>query len=438
MERSVTDRVDADRLPQLTDELDQYLRQPWYRVKFTPALMRRYLLGTAETRVSQLRWGLLGLAALHVAFLLPDWIQGHQILMLGLLLRGCISIPLLLAGAFVLRRDLPGWAEFLAAATPPIIAFFIDEQCARHVTGLVSDRYFMGAAMTMFISNVLLPLRRPHAIVYAVMNIATYDATLFGAFGPLSFGKPQELAVVLSVLLVISAGIRWRADMHERQSFLLTERDRIQSKQLAWANRQLTVLSYTDPLTGLANRRFFDDALLRLWGQAMDLRLSLSVLMIDIDHFKRFNDSLGHAAGDKCLRRVAQAMQFCVRADKDSLARCGGEEFIAMIPGASVDEAVQIAERIRVAVQDLQIKHPSNPLSQYVSVCVGVATAENVSSVDKADVLLNAADFALYTAKSRGRNCVATQELTSLPAQSSIDTAHSLQLHNFAAMTPVQ
>lgn len=434
MERSSgPERIDTDRLPQLTDELDQYLAQPWYRLRFPSALERRFFQTTRKSRFSHLQSGLLVLALLHAVLLFPDALQGHQMFMLGLLLRGCISVPLLVIGTLILRRPVPRWIETLTAALPLLVTFFCDEQIARHAAGLHADRYFMGTATLMFISAVLLPFRRWDGAVYMLLNLVTYDVTLSGAFGPVPFARPHELSVAVVVYLFTSGAIRLRNEAHERRAFVLAERDRISTKQLAWANRQLTELSYTDALTGLANRRFFDEALLRLWNHSKEMHLPLSVLMIDIDHFKRFNDSLGHAAGDKCLRRVAQAMQFCVRADKDSLARCGGEEFIAIIPGVTMDEAAQIAERIRVAVEDLQIVHPSNPLSPSVTVCVGVASAEDASFLERPDLLLNAADFALYTAKSRGRNCVAGEELSTLPLRTSAEAAGS-RFHNLAAV----
>jgi diguanylate cyclase (GGDEF)-like protein len=421
-------RVDADRLPQLTDELDDYLALPWYRVFLPPALERRFIATTAHSRCSQIRFGLLGVAALHLVFLIPDSIQGHHMLMLGLWLRVCISLPILIAGACLLRGGMPGWAEGVLGGFPIVIAFACDVQLARHASEIFRDRYFMSAGTQLCIGTSLIPFRRAYAIACMACYLLILDTTLLGTFGPVSFPHPTQLALLASVMVVIYAVFRWRAEAQDRRSFLISERDRIHTKQLAWANHQLTVLSYTDPLTGLANRRFFDDALLRLWNEAMNSNLPLSILMIDIDHFKAYNDSMGHSAGDKCLRRVAQAMQFCVRADKDSLARCGGEEFIAVIPGASLDDAEQIAERIRIAVEDLKIAHPLNPLSKSVTVCVGVATAEDLSAGEKPDMLVRAADFALYTAKSRGRNCIVSQELSGKTKHGSLETASAVSL----------
>jgi diguanylate cyclase (GGDEF)-like protein len=247
-----------------------------------------------------------------------------------------------------------------------------------------------------------------------------------GLLGPMPLVNPTQFELMMSVLVVVAAGIRWRNEIEERRTFLLTERDRMHTQQLAWANRQLTELSYTDSLTSLPNRRFFDHALHRSWNEARNSDLPLSVLMIDIDHFKPYNDTLGHASGDKCLRRVAQAMQFTIRVDKDSLARYGGEEFIAVIPDASPVEAAQIAERIRLAVQEMEIPHPCSPLSPHVSVCIGLATAVNANTAGTLENLLHTADFALYDAKSQGRNCVAAQVLGEVSAEWGLPSAEVL------------
>jgi len=436
MERTLgSERAGQERLPQLADELDDYLAQPWYRMFFPPVPERRFIESTSASRISQIRFGLLGVAALHLALLIPDSVQGHHMMMLGIWLRVCISLPILIAGAYLLRAGMPGWLEGLLGGVPLVIAFLCDAELARHAEALFRDRYFMGAGTQLCIVTSLIPLKRKYSLACMGCYLAVLNATLFGLLGQVTFPNPKQLALITTIVVVLYAVYRWRTESQERRSFILAERDRIHTKQLGWANRQLTVLSYTDALTGLANRRFFDDALLRLWNEALDSGIPLSVLMIDIDHFKRYNDSLGHAAGDKCLRKVAQAMQFCVRVDKDSLARCGGEEFIAIIPAASLADAEQIGERIRIAVEDLKIAHPSNPLSKYVTVCVGVATVETISGDDKPDRLLKAADYALYTAKSRGRNCIASQELSALSTQLPIEAGYTLPLHAISTMT---
>jgi diguanylate cyclase (GGDEF)-like protein len=129
--------------------------------------------------------------------------------------------------------------------------------------------------------------------------------------------------------------------------------------------------------------------------------------MIDVDRFKRYNDTLGHAAGDKCLCRIAQAIQFSVRVEMDTVARYGGEEFMAILPKASLEDTLRVGERVRKAVEELQIAHPTNPQGAFVTVSVGIASCSLPGAKFPPDLLVRAADMALYTAKSSGRNCVA-------------------------------
>ena len=407
---------DENRLPQVTDEIDQCLAQPWYRVSFPALLERRFELASSSMRCSHARFGLTLMAAIHLVLLMPDWLQGQQMFRLGLLLRIGICIPLLVMAAVRLQPRMVPWKQGLIVMAPAMLTFICDQWLARQSLPIQSERYLMGTAMGMVIGNVLVPLRIKDTLIFNAVNLTFYNAGLSGLLGPVPTPFPLQLQVVMSMLVVVSVGVRWRNEVQERHTFLLTERDRLHTQQLAWANRQLTELSYTDSLTSLPNRRFFDAALRRLWKDACMSGRPLSVLMIDLDYFKPYNDTLGHDAGDKCLRRVAQAMQFTIRMDKDLLARYGGEEFIAIIPGAAPLEATRIAERIRLAVEELQIPHPSAAGSEFVSVCIGLATATNASGISGLDAFLRAADFALYDAKSNGRNCVIAREIGSDPA----------------------
>jgi diguanylate cyclase (GGDEF)-like protein len=182
----------------------------------------------------------------------------------------------------------------------------------------------------------------------------------------------------------------------------LEERVADRTAALRTANDKLAALSVTDELTGLPNRRRFTDVLDETWtGEHPDGR-RVAVAMIDIDHFKRFNDRYGHPAGDACLRRVAQAMQATTRGS-DTICRYGGEEFVMILPDTDVDRAVAVGERVRAAVAALAIPHSDNP-GGVVSISVGVAAAAPAGTT--AAELLAAADGALYEAKGAGRNRV--------------------------------
>ncbi|MGC4001230.1 MAG: diguanylate cyclase [Anaeromyxobacter sp.] len=167
----------------------------------------------------------------------------------------------------------------------------------------------------------------------------------------------------------------------------------------------LAQLSFTDGLTGLANRRRFDEVMELEWRRAARARRQLSVLLMDVDCFKLFNDTRGHVAGDDCLRRVAMAAATAMRRPGDLLARYGGEEFACVLPESDLDGARFLAERIREQVEALGLPHPASKCKPVVTVSVGVATV--VPGDDREPGwLLEAADRGLYLAKERGRNQV--------------------------------
>ena len=164
----------------------------------------------------------------------------------------------------------------------------------------------------------------------------------------------------------------------------------------------LRELSLQDSLTGLANRREFDRHLIREWKRMQREKSPLSLLICDVDRFKRYNDRYGHPAGDKCLSLVAAAMEESVKRPGELVARYGGEEFAVILPNTSQKKACQVAERIRMAVEDLKITHQEGPVG-VVTLSLGGASVIPSPGVELV-TLLNVADNALYAAKARGRN----------------------------------
>lgn len=174
--------------------------------------------------------------------------------------------------------------------------------------------------------------------------------------------------------------------------------------ELEEANQKLSGLSRTDALTGIPNRREFDAFENRAWRLGARDKTPVAVILVDIDFFKIYNDSLGHQAGDECLREVAQVLAGCATRPTDLVARYGGEEFVAVLGGASLHDALVVAERMRNAVQGLQITHPGSS-HDVVTVSVGIASLTPRDGQDSVTVI-KAADESLYYAKAAGRNCV--------------------------------
>lgn len=206
------------------------------------------------------------------------------------------------------------------------------------------------------------------------------------------FGIPIALAGNFLFL-----GIFW---LNSRQRKLLREA-RKEIGSLKSNNTELAKLSLCDALTGLANRRAFDQAIGKEHARMLRNGSSLSLVYVDVDHFKKLNDSLGHQRGDACLRMIANELQRCIRRPADVAARIGGEEFAVLLPETDIAGAIEVAEAAKQAVERLCLDNPGSPSSPFVTISLGVATSSGTASD-----LINSADQALYAAKSAGRNRV--------------------------------
>jgi diguanylate cyclase (GGDEF)-like protein len=174
------------------------------------------------------------------------------------------------------------------------------------------------------------------------------------------------------------------------------------SMALERSNQQLELLSATDGLTGLANRRQFDQHLYSEWQRSMRSHQPISLLLLDIDHFKRYNDHYGHLAGDACLRQVAGILYDCAQRTGELVARYGGEEFALLLPGADGDVAMTVAQRCMDEVAKARIAHADSPVAEFLTVSIGVATVVAVQELVP-ESLVRCADEALYRVKSSGR-----------------------------------
>lgn len=177
----------------------------------------------------------------------------------------------------------------------------------------------------------------------------------------------------------------------------------------------LRSLAFVDGLTGLANRRRFNEALQTEWRRCRRSNSPLSLLMMDLDYFKRYNDHYGHQVGDVCLQSIASLLKASFKRASDVTARYGGEEFVCLLPECDSDSAKTKAEDLRAAVAALGIAHADSPVTDHVTLSIGVSTVRP-DSTHSPDDLIAAADAALYDAKSQGRNRVGCR-LVDLPGQ---------------------
>lgn len=180
-------------------------------------------------------------------------------------------------------------------------------------------------------------------------------------------------------------------------------------ESLSSTNKKLEQLSTIDELTKLANRRQFDWSLKKEFSRARRTKSSLSLIMVDIDHFKNYNDTYGHVKGDECLQLIAKTIQRNTQRPGDLVARYGGEEIAIILPDTTTEGALNFANTIHEAIQDLKIDHVESDTNLYVSVSMGVATMKPEDNITEKD-LINEADRALYQAKDTGRNRICASE----------------------------
>ncbi len=210
-----------------------------------------------------------------------------------------------------------------------------------------------------------------------------------------------------AVAIVVSA----RARAHRRREEALRALIAARTRELTDANVLLSELSYLDPVTNISNRRRFDDRLDHEWRRAARAGSALSLIMIDIDFFKEFNDTFGHQRGDECLRAIATTLADGLPRAGDSVARYGGEEFAVILPLTEQAGAVKLAEALRHRVEELGISHPASSTAPVVTISCGVATVWPMPEVEREE-LIRLADKALYVAKHTGRNRTAAEPST--------------------------
>jgi diguanylate cyclase (GGDEF)-like protein len=204
--------------------------------------------------------------------------------------------------------------------------------------------------------------------------------------------------------VVLASGHLWRIHRHKKRAKLLEQLVGERTSELARANKELARLARRDALTGIPNVRQSEETFKLAWAMAMRQQSPVAVILLDVDKFKEYNDHYGHSAGDDCLRQVAVALENSVRRGGDLAARYGGEEFVAILSGTDSEGALATAERIRAAVEGLQIPHEYSPVADHLTVSLGCASTIPTAKANPHD-LLRAADRALYESKRKGRNC---------------------------------
>ncbi len=262
--------------------------------------------------------------------------------------------------------------------------------------------------------------------ITAILAMVMGGVMTLGAFLPsfFAFSLPSILPVILVLLwiggtaslvlalyntifflLMVAIALRFNRSLRQTWRLGFEKEDLVAA--LTEARDQLDLLAHTDGLTGVANRRQFDTQLEIEFLRMQRSGAPLSILFLDVDHFKIYNDTYGHIAGDQCLKQIAEVAQRHFNRRADQIARYGGEEFAGILPDTAAEGALNLAEQIRVEIAALAIPHRASPTADRVTVSLGVVTFLDCSLIASAEATLPFADEQLYRAKSEGRNRVA-------------------------------
>ena len=211
------------------------------------------------------------------------------------------------------------------------------------------------------------------------------------------------MAILYFLLLVFS--VPWIFFLQKRRYILL----QFEIKNREESRKRLEELAYIDSLTKIANRRYFEEFLEKEWNYCKRNQRELSIILLDIDFFKQYNDTYGHQAGDLCLQKIASCLDDELNRSHDLVARYGGEEFICILPNTNKEDAINIATKLNSAVQKLEIPHKNSKVSNIITISLGVSTVIPKDILEQTK-LMKKADNALYVAKANGRNRVEFEE----------------------------
>jgi diguanylate cyclase (GGDEF)-like protein len=309
------------------------------------------------------------------------------------------------------RRDPPRfWRESLAVIFNAVPALFLT---IIFVRGYWPNQvvYALDMITVTTAAATVMSFRLPWAVLQSAVALVMFWVGLkLSAAADFQSIVQIVIAAVPIAAWHIYAG--WRNEVGRRRAYLMRLHHLLGSQDLSIKNRELADLTRRDALTGLANRRGYDAWMENAWQASVEAGQQLGVIMIDIDKFKDYNDFYGHPAGDMCLAKIARTLRDQLRGTSDCIARLGGEEFVALLDGVSEEECGDIAERLRVAIEALQLPHLGVGTKAIVTISLGVAVTVPVADRSP-HALLGAADEALYDAKHGGRNRVSIGSLPS-------------------------
>ncbi|WP_081964073.1 diguanylate cyclase [Hoeflea sp. BAL378] len=401
------DRICPDGLddPAISAEVERLLSRRTRDIRLNDQINRLYRdrawPQTAKIIRAWMIWvAILGVLTLGLNLLLlpPDVSK-------SMILPSAMLPPIALAVALVWRRPRAPWLQGSLLVAGVFAILLSIALVGVSAGGEFYERHLSIMLFVAITAIIIFGIPLAWTAIIAALALGLYF--VFQLTNPsLNLGSALASTLFFSTGVFATVAARRNMTILAQKTFLFELRDRRRVSELAEVNDRLASLARTDPLTGVANRRWMEETIDQLWDKGNTGPDRVAMLMCDIDEFKKLNDHLGHAEGDRCLIQVATLIQKHVRRSRDHLARYGGEEFLVILPGMSETDALCVAERIRESVEAAALPHPTSVVSRYVTLSIGVAVQAPADEKVSSEQLQRSADAALYQAKQSGRNRV--------------------------------
>src|SRR3990167_1042323 len=395
----------VEETPIEAEEVERLLNNGKPALRLPEPLEKAFLADAGPQRLrTMVICGIL-VAVIFNFLLVSDWLLLPDQFDLALRLRLFLFTPGIIVGVFLLSRMAsPSMREWLLII-PAAAACAMNAWLCMSSTDPLAVPYLSSlATIAMFANSVVRMRFAPAAVLDAIIMLLYVVAAINMPTSQAPILIPGCLLLACTMVFTLYGCYCQERD--DRLNWLLHLRERLLLQDLEVANQELHDASRSDMLTEVANRRHFDEHLAEVWERNKRDGGEVALIMIDVDHFKAYNDRYGHPVGDACLKAVASALKRRLRGPGDLIARYGGEEFIAVLSGTSLHTVQGAAERIRRGIEGLNILHATSSTHAVVTVSIGVTTMRPLAPGATTTRLISAADEALYQAKKGGRNRV--------------------------------
>lgn len=402
MSGDIKDQPENIRDPGFESRIYECLDDGFKFNQFPQDLEQIYLNYNHKARTKRFIWfGIIGLFFYNL-FLIGDKIMLPDIFNEALITRVFIVTPLMIfsiIGMFI--KKLSRFVDFLAGniiflASASIMYFLL-------ITNNPNvNNYHTGLIILIVVGNIIIRLRFKYAVFFTFLIFFLFVLTVNNIALMNQETVNNNIMVLFTIVCFTLVG-NYQIERETRLTYLNSLLRRIDAVKLEDSNKKLKQISITDGLTGLINRRHFDVAIKNEWRNGCRSDTLLSLIFIDIDYFKNYNDNYGHQKGDDCLQQVGRQLNANIKRPRDLVARYGGEEFVIVLPETDVQGAKGLAKKIGRSIEELNIPHAFSSAADVVTVSLGVATMQP-SCGGSFSELIGRADTALYEAKNQGRN----------------------------------